>query len=239
MKKYLKIYQHKTHLAVTFAVILLPLFFIFFLTPLGKTEQSLFLDDLFTSTLRIAIAYALSLGIAVGLGLLFTRGRTGHIAIPLFDVLQSIPTFAILPLGVRFFGASDATVIFFLVITMVWPILFSIISSLKLSREDWEEAAEVYGARGWRRIVYFALPLTFPGVITGSIVGLADGWEVLVATEIILGPHARGLGGFFNEYAGSSQVVLFGVLTLLLFVFAINKLAWLPLLERSHKLLTD
>jgi hypothetical protein len=61
----------------------------------------------------------------------------------------------------------------------------------------------------------------------------------VVGAEIIVGLQSGGLGAFFNNNSESGHLVIFGVLALLLFVFALNKLLWLPLLEKSHRLLAE
>lgn len=154
-------------------------------------------------------------------------------ALPIFDVLQSLPTFAALPIAVFFWGKSNFTVIFFLVLAVIWPIFFSVISSLKLVKKDWEEVAEISGLSGFNSIRYFFWPVSVPGLITGSIIGLGDGWEALVATEIIVGIKG-GLGNFFQGFSSNLTMTAFGMLGLLTLVFSINKLIWIPLLDWGH-----
>lgn len=238
MKRYIKIYRRRWHLAVTFFVVLLPFLFVLFGLPLSQAEKLVFVSGLLTSTIRLIIAYAISVVLALGLALL-ARGRIGTFFLPFFDVMQSFPTFAMLPLAVHWFGASNTTVILFLIVTIIWPMLFAIISSQKLIREDWEEAATIFGAKGWKKLVYFVFPISYPGLITGSIVGLGEGWEAVVGAEIIIGLQGNGLGSFFNANGESGRLVIFGVFALLLFIFSLNKIVWLPLLEKSHKLLTE
>ena len=223
---------------VTFIVVILPVLFSLVILPLSHINAGTFLKDLGISALRLIIAYAISLFVALAAALLLIEGRLGAFFLPLFDVLQSFPSFALLPLIILWFGKSDLTVITFLVVTIIWPLLFAIISSMKTVREDWEEAATVFGARGWKRLAYFSLPISYPGIVTGSIVSLGDGWDSVIGAEIIVGLQAAGLGNFFTQ-AGSTQLILFGVLAMLLFIFAINKILWLPLLEKSHRLLTE
>ncbi len=234
----LGIYRHRWHLAITFLVVLLPFLFVLFIVPLSHDEKQVFVEGLATSTIRLIIAYVISVGIALLLALL-ARGKLGIFFLPFFDVMQSLPTFALLPLAIHWFGASNTTVIMFLIFTIIWPMLFAIISSQKLIREDWEEAATIFGARNWRKLVYFVLPISYPGLVTGSVVGLGEGWEAVVGAEIIVGVQNSGLGSFFSANGESSRLVLFGVLALLLFIFSLNKIVWLPLLEKSHKLLTE
>jgi ABC-type nitrate/sulfonate/bicarbonate transport system permease component len=219
--------------------VLLPFLFILFALPLSANDKHIFVNDLLDSAGRLFIAYGISVVLALILALGLTRGKVGAFFLPFFDVMQSFPTFAMLPLVVRIFGAGNTTVIIFLVVTIIWPVLFAIISAQKLVKEEWNEAADIYGAKGWKRLLYYYLPLSYPGLIIGSIVGLGEGWEAVVGAEIIVGLHNQGLGSFFDQNGGSSTIVLFGVFALLLCIFVMNKLIWLPLLEKSHKLLTD
>lgn len=239
MKRYLKIYHKRSHIVITIAIVLLPFLFILFALPLSPGDKERFINDLLESAGRLFIAYGISVFLAGILALFLTRGKIGAFFLPFFDVMQSFPTFAMLPLVVRLFGAGNTTVIIFLVVTIIWPVLFAIISAQKLVKEEWDEAADIYGATGWKRLVYYYLPLSYPGLIIGSIVGLGEGWEAVVGAEIIVGLQTGGLGSFFNQNGGSTSIVLFGVFALLLCIFVMNKLIWLPLLEKSHKLLTE
>ena len=230
----LRIYSSRKHLAATFGIIILPfLFFIFFARLTEIRTEDLFLD-IGISFIRLIAAYCISVVLAWILAVLFYKGGRGAVALPIFDVLQSFPTFAALPIGVYFFGSSNAVIIFFLVLTIVWPILFSIISSLKLIKRDWEEAVEIFGLSGFQYMTKFLLPVSIPGLVTGTIIGLGEGWEALIATEIIVRAPV-GLGSFFGAFSHDPAITAFGILGFLLLVFSINKLIWLPLLEWSHE----
>ncbi|HYU64644.1 MAG TPA: hypothetical protein VEK36_00025, partial [Candidatus Paceibacterota bacterium] len=103
---------------------------------------------------------------------------------------------------------------------------------------DWQEAVAVSGLSGSAYVRYFLWPVSLPGLITGSIVGLGDGWEALIATEIIV-RIKTGVGSFFQSFANNPTMTFFGIFGFLLLIFSINKLVWLPLLEWSHQLLGD
>src|SRR5205814_1236311 len=117
-------------------------------------------------------AFTIALVLAWMLAVLFYKGKRSNVALPLFDVLQSFPTFAALPLAVAVWGPSNTTVIFFLVISILWPLFFSILSALKLIKHDWEDAVEMSGLRGFDYFRLFLFPITIPAIITGSIIGL-------------------------------------------------------------------
>ena len=116
--------------------------------------------------------------------------------------------------------------------------LFSVLSSLKLAKHDWEEAAEIYQLNGTNFLRKFIWPISVPGLVTGSIIGLGEGWGAIVATEIIVNIKG-GVGTFFTVHSTDTTITLFGILGLLIIVFSINKLVWTPLLEASHRLMEE
>lgn len=234
-KRRYRIYVSSRHLLATLFFVAAPFVFLLVFSRFAHLAGKELFTNVFISTGRLLIAYGAALVLAWAAAVLFYRGRAAMVALPAFDVLQSIPTYAALPIATLAWGRSNFTVIFFLVLAVIWPIFFSVLSSLKLIRRDWEEAAEVAGLSGFERIRYFTLPASLPGIITGSIIGLGDGWEALIATEIIVGIQS-GLGGFFQSFSSNITITAFGALGLLILIFTINKLIWLPLLEWSHQL---
>lgn len=233
-KKRAIIYRSRWHLLATFLLIVGPFLFLILFSRVSHIRVNDLMFDLFVSSWRLLVAYFIAAILAWVWALSFYRGKRAAIALPIFDVLQSFPTFAILPFAIRLWGGSDTTVIFFLVVTIIWPIFFSMISSLKLIKNDWEEATEIMGLRGLDYLRYFLLPISIPGLITGSVIGLGEAWEALVATEIIVNINV-GLGSFFAAYSSNASVTILGILGLLIVIFSINKLIWIPLLEYSHE----
>ncbi|MBX4204760.1 MAG: ABC transporter permease subunit [Candidatus Doudnabacteria bacterium] len=234
----MKIYRSRAHLVATILIVALPFLFLLFFSKVVKIATGELFYDVFISIFRLLAAYILAAALGWCLAALFYRGSRSHVALPLFDVLQSFPIFAAVPFAAYYWGATNFTVIFFLTITIVWPICFNVISSLKLVRKDWVEAAEMSRLSGWNYFRYFLWPVTVPGLITGSIISLGEGWEALIATEIIVNVKP-GLGTFFQRFSTHPTITFFGILGLLLIVFSINKIIWTPLLEKSHVMLEE
>lgn len=228
------IYKSRMHVLTTLFFVALPLVFMAFLPSITGVNAFELARDGAVSMIRMVIAYLIAAFLGWLCAILFYRGRRAMIALPVFDVLQSLPTFAALPIAVYFLGKSNLTVIIFLVLAIIWPVFFSVLGSLKLIRRDWEEAAEISGLRGWKYVRYFLLPISFNGLITGSIIGLGDGWEALIATEIIVGLQS-GLGQFYQTFSTNPTITALGVLAFLLVIFSINKLLWLPLSDWGHQ----
>lgn len=232
------IYRSAKHLFITFLFLIIPLVFLLLFTKFENIPLSVLVSDLSISFFRLLAAYLIAILLGWSAAVASYKGKKAEVALPVFDVLQSFPTFAMLPLATFLWGPTNSTIVFFLVITVIWPILFSIISSLKLIKTDWQEAVEISGLSGFSYFRYFLLPVSIPGLITGSIVGLGEGWESLIATEIIVGMK-QGLGSFFNFFSKNPMVTTFGVLGFLLLIFSINKLLWLPLLDWSHRMMKE
>lgn len=216
------------NLAVT-AVIMAVLFTIF------RVDLAVFLADFWQSLTRVSIAYILSLLLALTLTLATLHSTLSeNLLLPILDVLQSFPSFALIPLLAVYFGRSNTSVVIVLTIAMIWPILFATISAFKNIKPDLSEAATIFGAVGWKRLRYFVLPAISPGIITGSIVAWGEAWDVIIGAEIIL--RTGGLGQYFSRFGETASVKpLLAIAGLLLIIYLINKLLWLPLLNQVTK----
>jgi NitT/TauT family transport system permease protein len=182
---------------------------------------------------RIVIAYALALVVGVAIALLVGWGPWIDFFFPFFDVLQNIPSFALIPLFIYFLGTGDLMIILFSVSSIIWPILFAILTAIKSAHNDLNDAASIFGANGLRRIFYYLAPLSSPAIVTGSIVGIAIGWESVIGAEIIAG--AGGFGAFIKAAGanGLNPTTIAGTLAILVLVFVVNRLIWAPLLAES------
>ncbi len=228
-----KIYKKWTHVLIVFCIIILPIAFILLAGQISKISTNELLLGLGLSAYRLIIAYAISLVVAIILAVTLGHGKLGDFFVPVFDIFQNLPSFALIPVFVILFGYTNKMAILFVASSVLWPILFSILSSLRTAKTDYNEAATIFGANGLKRIWYYLIPLSFPAIITGSIVGISIGWEAVIGIEII--GLSNGIGSFLNSAAQSDkQLLTLGIITLLLVVFSINRLVWIPLLKKSQ-----
>ncbi len=192
-------------------------------------------DALLRTTYRLALSYGLALFLGVFIALLVGWSPFADALFPVFDILQNIPSFALIPLFIYFLGYTDQMIILFAVSSIVWPILFAILTAIKNAHKDLNDAATVYGATGFARVFHYLLPLSYPAILTGSIVGIAMGWESVIGAEIIAG--TSGFGAFIKS-AGESGVTpatIAGTFGILAIVFVVNRLIWAPLIAGSGK----
>lgn len=221
---------------VSWVWMLLALAALSFLINFSSLDSHSLLEGFLASLIRTGIAYLIAATIAVIIALIITSSKlVEDLFLPVFDVLQSFPSFALFPvLVVALKNSPETIIISVLVVTMIWPILFSIIGGIKNRREDLEEAATIFGAHGLKRLTRFTIPELWPSIVTGSIVGWGEGWEFIIGAELLV--HANvGIGSYLGILGtnGDNVALAFGIVVLLVLLFVINKLLWLPLLTKA------
>jgi sulfonate transport system permease protein len=230
----LKIYKTWWHALITVGILLLPVIFILAINRIGGLSVDHLISGLGISLYRLLFSYFLALIFGVALAFFFGTGKLGNFFTPVFDLLQNLPSFALIPVFVLIFGYTNMMVILFAASSILWPILFSVITAIRNAPSDLNDAAAVFGAKGLKKMLHYTMPLSLPGIISGSIIGIGIGWEAVIGIEII--GFKNGIGVFLNESASSGQksVMLVGIISLLLIVFAINRLVWAPLIRKIH-----
>lgn len=236
----LRIIRHRKHafkISLVFTILLVILVLVLGFNTLDAQK---FFAGFGQSFYRVTIAYFISITLAFALTLIATSSKfLENIAVPVLDALQSFPSFALAPLLIVWFGKTDLVVIIILIIEMVWPILFTLLSGQKQMREDLLEAAHAFGAKGLREFSQVYIPLLFPSIITGSIVAWGEAWETIIAAEIIV--NVPGVGSYLSQSGQNlqSKVLIVGIVLLLTLLFVLNKYIWLPLLNLSTKYQSD
>jgi ABC-type nitrate/sulfonate/bicarbonate transport system permease component len=191
------------------------------------------LKSLSLSLFRLIVAYFISLIIATIIAISISNTKIGDFMIPVFDLMQNLPSFALIPIFISWLGYTNLMTIVFAATSILWPILFYMLHALKTVSKDTEDAAKIFGAKGFKRALFFSLPVAFPSIITGSIVGFSIGWEAIIGVEII--GLSSGIGPFINTSSSeNSNNLILGISALLVVVFLINRLIWMPLLKKSQ-----
>ena len=203
----------------------------------SKLDTLTFFEGFGVSLARISIAYIIALVLSCIIALLITSNeKVENLTLPVFDVLQSFPSFALFPLMVASINSSEVIIISVLIIAIIWPILFTIIGGIKNRREDLEEAATIFGAKGFKRLIYFTYPELSPSIVTGSIVGWGEAWEFIIGAELLVNAKV-GIGSYLGQLGNNKEnlLLVLGILVLMILLFIINKLIWLPLLDKTTK----
>jgi ABC-type nitrate/sulfonate/bicarbonate transport system permease component len=227
-----KSHRSLRHITISAALILIPIGVLFALGSFTNVPWPVLGGAIGISLWRLLTSYLISLIIGVALALVVGNSKYGDDILPIFDVLQNIPSFALIPVFIALLGSSSTMIIAFSATAIIWPIMFYVASAIHGAHEELNDAATILGARGWRRVVYYTLPLSFPALVTGSIVGVSIGWEAVIGAEIIA--RSTGIGTFLTNAGNNGQqsMVTVGIVALLVVVFIISRVVWLPLLKQ-------
>ena len=199
------------------------------------------------SMTRLTIAFSLSVVLAIGAACLVTSSRRAEsILMPVFDILQSVPVLAFFPAAVVLFARFkfyEGAAMFVLQTAMLWPLLFSLVGAIRAIPRDVQDAARVFGAHGFRYWRFVVLPACFPGLVTGSILAFAAGWNVVIVAEFInyggLQLSLPGLGSMLDRATQrnppDTTLFLVSLGAMITLIIVANRVLWNPLMVRSER----
>ncbi|MHB1829876.1 MAG: ABC transporter permease subunit [Candidatus Micrarchaeaceae archaeon] len=150
------------------------------------------LVDTSASWVRMFIALGASVIISVFVGIYAATSQRGErIIIPVVDVLQTIPILAFFPFAIFVFVAVlpgyvgiNAAVIFLIITSMIWNIIFGVYEAVKTIPNEFIELADIYHFDFWSKLRRVYLPASMPRIVEQSILSWAIGLFYLVTSEI-------------------------------------------------------
>lgn len=178
-----------------------------------------------------ATIWLLLKGYGLGLilaALLTTLASVTRIGADLLETLTAmfnpLPSIAMLPLAMVWFGLGDGSVIFVLVHAVLWAVALNTFSGFKAVSQTLKLVGQNYGLKGPVYIFKILIPGAFASILTGLKVGWAFAWRTLIAAELVFGASSGsgGLGWYLfqkkNEllitevFAGLLTIIIFGLL---------------------------
>jgi NitT/TauT family transport system permease protein len=143
-------------------------------------------DAITRSMGRLAQGYGLSVLIGVPLGIVMGRVRTvRRILRPLVVGLQALPSICWLPLALLWFGLTETSIIFVVVMGSVLAVSISVEDGILNVDPLLMRVSSTYGIRGARFYGGVLLPAALPGIVTGLKLGWSFAWRALMAGELL------------------------------------------------------
>ncbi|GAA3229268.1 ABC transporter permease [Oerskovia jenensis] len=190
-----------------------------------------------TSLERGVLGFLAAVAIGTPLGILVARVRWVRVSFgPIITGLQVLPSVAWVPAGIIWFGLSDATVYFVILMGAVPSIINGIVSGVDQVPPLYRRVGQVLGAGRFQMIKDVILPAAFPGYLAGLKQGWAFSWRSLMAAEIIAvgGGIGFGLGAFLQQGRELSDMALvFTAILLILVVGMVIELLFFAPVEKS------
>ncbi|MCL4365520.1 MAG: ABC transporter permease subunit [Candidatus Marsarchaeota archaeon] len=202
--------------------------------------------DTSASWIRMFAALFISVFISIFVGIYAaTNARAERIILPVVDVLQTIPILAFFPFAIFVFVfllpgyiGINAAVIFLIVTSMLWNIIFGVYESVKTMPKEFIELADMYHFDFWSRLRRIYVPASMPRIVQQSILSWAIGLFYLVTSEIFSTGNVNyhvtyGIGSVLPSLAGTSYIMAIGVFVA--FVVATRFLFFRPLEKYSTR----
>jgi NitT/TauT family transport system permease protein len=190
-----------------------------------------------TSLERGIIGFLIAIAIGTPLGLLLAEVRIVRRALgPLVSGLQVLPSVAWVPAAILWFGLSDATVYFVVLMGATPSIANGLVSGIDQVPPQLRRVGRVLGANRLQQALLVVLPAAMPGYVGGLKQGWAFSWRSLMAAEIIAtgGSIGFGLGAMLDQSRELADLasVLVTILVILAIGILIELLAFAPVERR-------
>jgi NitT/TauT family transport system permease protein len=190
---------------------------------------------LFASAARLLIGFTIGcvvgimLGLAMGLSI-----RTERFFLPLLNLTLPIPSIALLPLTVLWFGLGNSSVVILVAFVVSLQVTLNTWTGVKTTSGLLLRVGQSMGAPRTMVIARIVLPSALPFVLTGLRLGLARGWIGTVAGEMVSSSN-WGLGWMIFNALQFLQTanMLVGLATIGLVGYAVEKLILQPIETRT------
>ncbi|MDQ0577116.1 ABC transporter permease [Agromyces albus] len=189
-----------------------------------------------TSLERGVLGFLIAVVIGTPLGLLLAEVKPLRRAMgPIISGLQVLPSVAWVPAAIIWFGLTDATAYFVVLMGAVPSIVNGLIAGVEQVPPQLRRVGTVLGAGPARLATLVVLPAALPGYVAGLKQGWAFSWRSLMAAEIIAtgGTIGFGVGSMLDQSRELADLA--GVLATILVILAIGiliELAFFAPLER-------
>jgi NitT/TauT family transport system permease protein len=182
--------------------------------------------------------YGAGLALAAALTALATATRLGaDLLETLTAMFNPLPSIALLPLALIWFGLGDGSVIFVLIHAVLWAVALNTFAGFRAVSPTLRMVGQNYGLSRPAYIGRILIPGAFPSILTGLKAGWAFAWRTLIAAELVFGVSSGsgGLGWYIFENKNQLLIpeVFAGLLTVILFGLLVENLIFRSIEERT------
>ncbi|MBD9417067.1 ABC transporter permease [Pseudomonas sp. PDM16] len=150
-------------------------------------------EHLQNSLSRLAIGFSLGAlgGLLFGTAMALSKRVEAYCA-PLFHTLRQIPSIALIPMFILFFGVEETFKILIVVKAAFFPVALATSEGVKGIPRSYFDVAAVYRLPLWSLLKDVAFPAAAPPIVTGLRISLSRSWMVLVAAELLAADSGLG-----------------------------------------------
>ncbi|MEM0201158.1 MAG: ABC transporter permease subunit [Candidatus Micrarchaeaceae archaeon] len=186
------------------------------------------------SWVRMFAALGISIFIAFFLGILIALSKTAEkYLMPIIDILQTIPILAFFPFAIFIIvgflpgviGINFA-VIFLIITSMLWNIIFGVYESIKTLPNEFNELSKIYKMGIFKKIKEIYFPASLARIVEQSMLSWSIGLFYLVSSEIFstgsLNYQVKhGIGVAIAQLAASGNTIGYLIALLIFVIFVV------------------
>jgi NitT/TauT family transport system permease protein len=182
--------------------------------------------------------YGVGLLLAALLTALATASRVGtDLLETLTAMFNPLPSIALLPLAVLWFGLGNGSLIFVLIHAVLWSVALNTHAGFRSVSQTLRMVGRNYGLSGPRYVLQILIPAAFPNILTGLKIGWAFAWRTLIAAELVFGVSqgSGGLGWYVFENKNLLEIpnVFAGLFTVILIGLVVENLIFRTIEQRT------
>lgn len=149
--------------------------------------------DLYISTQRVLIGYAIGVtaGVALGAGM-FASQLVRHLIDPVIEVLRPLPPLAFIPLFIVWLGIGELPKEVLIVVGVAPLMAIVTVAALGEVPEDLRLCARTLGATRRYTLLHAQIRAALPAILTGMRIAMAGSWSSIVAVEMIAATSGLG-----------------------------------------------
>ncbi|MBX9851701.1 MAG: nitrate ABC transporter permease [Cytophagaceae bacterium] len=182
-------------------------------------------NQLLSSLARVGKGFLLGSVIAIPIGMLMGASKLGmNLLNPMVQILRPVSPLAWFPLGLVAFQSAQASTVFVIFITSLWPTLINTAFGVSSIPEDHKNVARAYGFSTFKYVTKVLIPYTLPHIITGLRLSVGIAWMVIVAAEMLSGGVGIGFFVWDSWNALSLERVMSAILIIGLVGFLLDKM---------------
>jgi NitT/TauT family transport system permease protein len=152
-------------------------------------------------------------------------------------MFNPLPSIALLPLAMIWFGFGNAGIIFVLIHAVLWSVALNTHAGFRGVSPTWRMVGQNYGLSRVGYVTRILIPGAFPSILTGLKIGWAFAWRTLIAAELVFGANAGGggLGWYIFETKNALEIpsVFAGLLTVILLGIVVENVVFLTIERKT------
>ena len=206
---------------------------------MGAIVDGKLVSAVFITLQRLLIGYFIGIFIGIPVGMLCSRFQVFKGTIGLLSLgLQALPSVCWVPLAILWFGLTESSMLFVVVMGSVWSVILATMHGVNNIPPIYLRAASTMGSKGLHAWLYVITPAAFPSILGGMKQGWAFAWRSLMAAEISVQIiTGMGLGQLLDSGKNLSDMAqVMGVMFVVIFIgLIVDKAIFAPLEDRLRK----